>query len=600
MQKVLLTINTKQNVQLGMSLVEVILAVAIFAVISTGVISAIIYGSESTAVAGARERATKIAEEGIEAVRNIRDSGFINLPSDGTYGLSIVGGIWTLSGSTDTTDIFTRSIILSTIDSRTRKVDVNVDWKQTVQRDGNISLNTYLTDWITPTLISRKGMLVYGDGGTLNDAIKYQIYDEITGSWTVAASTADIDSSSTNKYLRRAQLYSSATRNEKILVSKHYNGTRQWLYSQIYNGTTETWGNVNLLANWSSSNYLDTRNFDGTYLSNGDFVVLYSDNTTTPKFKKWNGTSWSTASGSVGTSTPGTGGIPNYIKLAQRPNTNEAMAILFDASSDTNSLYFWIGTNGTYETADWVLSTEHTNQATNNTRQMADFTWSSDDTTKGALIYTDSSSDKQMNIKIWTANGSGSGSWNSTAQYPTSQANNINALAITAIKGTPNFMACNKDAAATPLFICMRANNSGWIALSHTTVSPTTDPGIQISYSLGFEQISPTHGIVAYSDNTDVLKYKKFNIATNAWDNVATSINIIPAHSMKSVRSIPSPVTNDIVIFAADSNRDLFSIIYDGANDSMFTSPAEKAWLGHGTNGSAITDFWFDFAWDGM
>lgn len=599
MEKVLLTIREHKK---GSSLVEVILAVATFSLIAAALIGAIIYGQQSTAVAGARERASKIAEEGIEAVRNIRDSGYSNLPVDGTYGLVISGGVWTLTGSSDTTDIFLRTVTISTIDSKTRKLTVNVTWDQTEQRtNATLSLNTYLTDWTTTTPPTRRhGMFVYGDGGTTSDAIKYQIYDDTTGTWTAAANTADVDGGSTNKYLRAARVYASSTRDEKVLVSRHYNGTTQWIYSQVYNGSTGTWGNVNQLATWSATTYLDVQNFDGAYLANGDFVVIYSDNTTTPKFKKWNGSAWSTASGVAGTATPATGGIPNYISLKQRPGTNEAMAVFFDQSSDTNSLYFWIGANGTYETADWVLATEHSATAPMATKKFVDFNWSSSDPTQGAMVYTDATTDKAMNIKIWTANGSGSGSWGATAQYGTAQASNIGALSITPVKGTENFVACDKDALATPRIICMRANTSGWIAASNTTVSAATDAGIQQSFDLGFEQTNPAYGIFPYSDNTTTAKLKKFTVGTNTWDGSATNMNSSAVGVIKTTRAEPNPITDDVMLFVTDANMDVYSVLWDGTGNQLFTAPVGKAWLTHGTAGSATTDFWYDFAWDGM
>lgn len=598
MQKVSSIIKFQKIAERGMSLVEVVLAVGIFAVISTGVIGSIIYGQESTAVAGARERAVKIAEEGIDAVRNIRDSGYVNLPADGTYGLVISGGVWNLSGASDITDIFTRTVVLSTIDARTRDVVVNVTWAQTVQRVGSISLNAQFSDWVTPQY--RKGMLVYGDGGITSDAIKYQIYSDSNSTWSTAVATADVDATTTNKYLRNARIYSSSTRDEKVLITRHFDGTRQWFYSQVYNGTTGTWGNVNALTNFASTTNNDTQKFDGTYLANGDFMVLYMDNTNIPKFKIWNGASWSTASGVAGASTQNIGGIASYITLKQRPGTNEAMAVFFDQSSDTNSQYFWIGANGTYETADWVLSTEHSATAPSATEKYADFSWSSSDNTKGAIIYTNATADKAMNIRIWTANGLGGGSWGVTANYTPNQQNNIGALEITPIAGTNLFLACNKDTSGPSVISCIRADTTGWVAGSSSTISNTTDGGVQLSFNIGVEQLTPVYGVNIYSDNTGIAKYKKYNISTLAWDVSPISINGTAAGVIKTTKAVPNPISNDMMLFASDNNRDLYSIAWDGTSHIMYSAPVGKAWLVHGINGSAITDFWYDFAWDEM
>ena len=587
MQKVSSTIKLRNLRQSGMSLVEVLLAIAIFAVVVTGVIGAIIYGQESTAVAGARERATKIAEEGIEAVRNIRDSGYSNLPVDGTYGLVISGGVWTLSGASDITDIFTRTVTLSTIDSRTRNVTVDVTWTQTVQRPGSISVNTYLTDWVTA--VARNGMLVYGDGDSTTDAIKYQIYNDSAGTWSAAAATADVDAGSTNKSLRAARVYASSTRNEKVLVSRHYNGTGQWIYAQVYNGGTGTWGNVVQLATWNATTFLDVQNFDATYMANGDLMVVYSDNTSIPKYRIWDGSTWSAQSS---TTDFGDGDIPTYIVAKTRPATNEVMLASFTQSSDTDSEY--------YSGSAWSAVTSHATAAPLATKKFVDFAWSSSDVTKGALVYADAGNDKQMNIRIWTANGAGGGAWGTTAQYGTAQASNLGALEIDAIKGTVNFVACDKDANGTPRIICMRANTSGWVAASNVTVAAASDNGIQASYSLGFEQTTTTYGVMVYSDNTTTPKYKKFNVGTDTWDAAATNVSPVAVGAVKTARVAPNPITNDMMVLVADANLDLYSVVWDGTNNILFTAPAGKAWLAHGTNGSATTDYWYDFVWDGI
>ena len=590
MHKVSSIIKLRNNRQPGMSLVEVLLAAAIFAVISTGLIGGIIYGQESTAVAGARERAVKIAEEGVEAVRNIRDSGYSNLPVDGTYGLTISGGVWSLSGSSDTTDIFTRTVNLATIDSRTRELTVNVSWTQTVQRAGSISLNAYLDDFVTVPTYFRKGMLVYGDGGNSSDAIKYQIYDDSTGTWSVAAATADVDGSSSNKYLRAAKVYSSPTRNEKVLVSRHYNGTSQFIYAQVYDGTTGVWGNVVQLSTWTANTFLDVQNFDATYSANGNLTVVFSDNTIIPKSRVWNGSAWASQTSLTTLSTSGR--IPNYINLKSRPGTNEIMFAESDQANDTTSQYY----NG----SSWLAITAHGTNSTSNTKKLVDFVWSSSDTTKGVLVYTAAASDKGVTARTFTSNGAGSGTWGTAFKYATNQTNNIGSVSLSAVPGTTNFVACNKDAGATPVILCGRLSTTAWVASSNVTIASATDTGIQPSSALEFEPISAQYGVSLYSDNTTTAHLKKFNISTNTWDAAATNVNPSVVGVIKTARIETNPINDDMMLFVSDANMDLYSVIWDGTNNQLFTTPAGKAWTAHGIQGSATTDYWYDFAWDGI
>lgn len=134
---------TKQD---GLSLVEAILAGSILALIVTALVGTFLYGQESTAFAGHRARAVFLAEEGLESVRNIRDDDFANL-IDGIYGLTISDGQWEFLGSQDISDIFTRQIEISTVDSDTKQIITNVSWQQNPQRQGLVSLVTYFTNW---------------------------------------------------------------------------------------------------------------------------------------------------------------------------------------------------------------------------------------------------------------------------------------------------------------------------------------------------------------------------------------------------------------------------------------------------------------------
>ena len=95
--------------QKGFSLIEVLLSAALIIIVVSAFAGAIIYGEESTSIAGGRSRAIFLAQEGIEVVRNIRDESFDNLV-DGNYGLSVSSHQWIFSGNSDSTDDFVRQI----------------------------------------------------------------------------------------------------------------------------------------------------------------------------------------------------------------------------------------------------------------------------------------------------------------------------------------------------------------------------------------------------------------------------------------------------------------------------------------------------------
>lgn len=151
MRKAWLSTKTLHRKRWGFSIVEVLLASALFSLLLTFLGGAFLYGEQSTALAGERARAVMLAEEGLAAVQNIRDADFSSLV-DGTYGLTTTGNQWNLSGSQDTTDIFTRQITIASVDSTRKTITANVTWQQNAQRTGSVSLITRLTNWLAVTI----------------------------------------------------------------------------------------------------------------------------------------------------------------------------------------------------------------------------------------------------------------------------------------------------------------------------------------------------------------------------------------------------------------------------------------------------------------
>jgi type II secretory pathway pseudopilin PulG len=591
----------------GFSVIEILLAAALFLIFSSGAVGIIIYGNRMNLLGEEQAVATQFANEGVEAVRSIKNQNFTTLSN--TYcatgsGIQKSGSVWTLkaTGTSDTFDtIYNRIITIcdvqrnsngdivasgGTNDPYLKKVTSTVSWNAGTTRADSVVLSTYYTNWKK----KKGGMLVYGNGGTTTNAIAYKLWDGATGNWGTAGS---VNGGIPTGALRTTRLYSSPTRDEKILVSRHLSGTTQTIYAQVWNGSA--WGSFQQLSTWSAGTFLDVRNFDGTYLANGDFMVIYSDNTSIPKMRTWNGTTWSAQVSMQDFAINGSG-IPNYIVVSARASTNEVMAAFYGQAKDTNTQYF---NGGTYTTANWTLHARHASAATVNTNQMVDFAWSPNTTTKGALVYTDSNNDKSVNIKIWTANGSGSGAWTATVNTA-NQTSNVGALQITGRPGADEFVVCDKDANASPRIICYESNMTPvWTNPTNPTLVTGSDTGIERSYDIGFEQIGGTQAIAVYSDNTGVPKLKKYNAGTNTWDLAATSIATSPFTPgvIKAVRIEPRS-EEDMMILTMDANLDVYSSVWDITNDVIYTTPAGKAFSQHGTNGSAITEFWADFEWD--
>jgi prepilin-type N-terminal cleavage/methylation domain-containing protein len=146
-------LKARLNKQRGFSAVEVLLAAAVFGVIVTALIGALVYGRASTAQAGDRNRANLLAEEGIEAVRNIRDAGYTNLV-DGTYGLVQSGGVWTLSGSSDVTNNFTRQVTVAANGTNRKLITSSVSWAQGASTT-QTSVSTLYSNWAAAIAVAK-------------------------------------------------------------------------------------------------------------------------------------------------------------------------------------------------------------------------------------------------------------------------------------------------------------------------------------------------------------------------------------------------------------------------------------------------------------
>src|SRR5690606_8634125 len=108
--------------------IEIILTIAVFGALSLAVLSAFVYGRDSGTFANDRSRAAQIANEAIEAVRNIASSSYSNLASysnGSNYYLLSVGNQWNLITTPQTIDgKFTRRVVFSDGPNGSRKVTV--------------------------------------------------------------------------------------------------------------------------------------------------------------------------------------------------------------------------------------------------------------------------------------------------------------------------------------------------------------------------------------------------------------------------------------------------------------------------------------------
>lgn len=154
----------------GVLMVEIILTIAIFAIMATGAIyflSANVYSAQASAN---RTNAAAYLQQGVEAVQAIDRAAWNALADepDATYGLQQDSGVWSLADDPDNPDgntDYTRTITIADVyrnadgdivdsstpdaelDPHTRAVTVLIEWSNGPIRSSDISSVVYVTDW---------------------------------------------------------------------------------------------------------------------------------------------------------------------------------------------------------------------------------------------------------------------------------------------------------------------------------------------------------------------------------------------------------------------------------------------------------------------
>ena len=144
----------------GFSLVELVVALGIFAIVSSGVIFVVINSYRTYYGAGDRQVVVQFAQEGLEAVKSIRDNswqGVVAVADDNDHGVIKTNGLWQFSGTSNTLGALTRTIVISNVsrdnsgnidagtayDPNTKKVIVTVSGAGI----SNYVLVSFITNW---------------------------------------------------------------------------------------------------------------------------------------------------------------------------------------------------------------------------------------------------------------------------------------------------------------------------------------------------------------------------------------------------------------------------------------------------------------------
>ncbi len=146
----------------GSFLVEALIAIAILTIIAGSIVVSLSSQINSTTTSRDTAAATAYAQEGLEAARVIRNTGWDALAT-GNHGIAWVNGNWGFSGTSDATSTYTRVVSVAAIDDHDRSVNSTVTWTPAPGRPRTVTLSTILSDWRNASQVDLGGGGLGGD-----------------------------------------------------------------------------------------------------------------------------------------------------------------------------------------------------------------------------------------------------------------------------------------------------------------------------------------------------------------------------------------------------------------------------------------------------
>jgi len=102
----------------GFSLIELIVAIAIFSILASGVVYVFVNSYKNFFGVGDKQVMVQFAQEGMEAVRSIRDNSWqsiVNAADGSPRGLVKNNGLWEFSGTENNLNGLTRVVVVSDV-----------------------------------------------------------------------------------------------------------------------------------------------------------------------------------------------------------------------------------------------------------------------------------------------------------------------------------------------------------------------------------------------------------------------------------------------------------------------------------------------------
>jgi type II secretory pathway pseudopilin PulG len=170
--------------QRGATLVEVLVAIALTGIMLPTLATALITSRAGRATSKQQLLAASLQHEAFEAVWAVREQGWSNIATDGTYHPVISGNDWALSSGPEMINGLAREVVISTAqrdssgaivtgggisDPATKRVVVTVGWS--TPYSSSITGDTYLNRWQNDAAWTQTSQAEFAGGVAANTAV---------------------------------------------------------------------------------------------------------------------------------------------------------------------------------------------------------------------------------------------------------------------------------------------------------------------------------------------------------------------------------------------------------------------------------------------
>src|SRR3989344_2245952 len=167
----------------GQSLVEILLAISLASILLPALITGLVTSREGKASQGQRLEATALLKETEEAVRSIREKGWANISSNGTFHPEIaVDNSWSLIANSQVVNGYTRQVVVSDVqrnptsgeivesggntDTSTKKIISTVSW--TTPFPSKVESISYFQRYLANAAFTETTQAEFADGARNN------------------------------------------------------------------------------------------------------------------------------------------------------------------------------------------------------------------------------------------------------------------------------------------------------------------------------------------------------------------------------------------------------------------------------------------------